>query len=388
MNYFLIYSDVEWTIFNRREFFLELARQSPTSKFVVINRPAAFFPNILRPGKARKVIDCFDGPTLRQEASNLFVVRNLTLFHDHLGGRFFEGRGNFLVTSSVEKALHRLGIPPTSADHLVIWLYEQIHWPLAGICPWVKKRRMVWEIFDDYRLSAQGKPRPMWVKAEKHMLRVADHILTLTNELKQKYERKNIPVTVLGNGYCSHLFAENYDGPCGIENIPRPRIVYLGIIRDWIDFAIIEQLAEEFPLWSFVFVGPIDKTAKDGVQRISRLSNIYFCGPRDRKMVPLCMSESDVAIIPYITTSFTNAVKPIKIYEFLSRGTPVVTSTSADLKELHGAIYIANKNNFKEKLVSALAEKNSTTCKKAAEFWSWEAIIQRNKEVILGHRHV
>lgn len=381
MKYLIFYCDVEWNSFNRREFIIEMASTLPEWNVIAINRPASLVPNIFRNNKVKDVLKTFLNPCITQ-IDSVTLIRPFTFFHDHIGGYVFGGLGNWLQRHSVEKALKKAGVSPKSNDDVVVWLYEQPQWAIADIFSNTKKK-VVWEIFDDYRLTAQGNVRKMWVGCEHNMLNKTDHILTLTSSLKEKYLETGKVITVMGNGYPRHLFSPKELRPKDLITIPGNIAMYLGVIRDWIDFELLESLVLENRDLSVVFIGPVVPNIMHYINKLLLQENFYYLGSKSREDVPYYMSAADVAIIPYIENAFTSSVKPIKLFEFLACGTPVVTTTMADISHVNGALYLTNKSSFNASVNLALHEADKAKCIELAKPWSWKGVAS-NMKLTLG----
>jgi len=366
---------VEWDSFNRREFIIELSRKLPDWQTIVINRPASLIPNIFRPKKIHQFKSILNPQNI--ENTNIKIVRPFSFFHEHIGGRIFHGRGNWLLKKTIEWTLKKLHLTPSDNGELIIWIYEQPQW-MIGKAFNKKNKKVIWEIFDDYRMTAQGQPRNMWVSCEPDMLKVADKIFTLTDRLKDKYLSTGIPITTMGNGYPSSLFYPRKKTPKELEGLKKI-IMYLGIIRDWIDFDLVESLTRSASDCSFVFVGPVEKNVSHLIDKLKKYSNFTYIQAKTRNEVPIYMSAADVAIIPYLKNEFTASVKPIKLYEFLACGTPVVTTTSADINSIKGAIYCSEPDAdlVCADIRLALFEADQATCTNAAESWSWSNVANR-----------
>jgi glycosyltransferase involved in cell wall biosynthesis len=374
VKYLIFYCDVEWDIFNRREFILEMAKVNSDCKVVAINRPAALIPNIFRRGKARSVFNALFSKGC-QDVEGVRLIRPFTIFHDLIGARFNNGQGNFIQRIFIDRALKYSGINPKPDDEVVIWLYEQTQWQFSNLLRYNKKT-IVWEIFDDYRLTAQGNPRKLWIDCEPSMLKKSNHIFTLTESIKAKYHLKHNRIDVMGNGYPSNYFYPRVEIPCDVKNVSGPIAMYLGTVRDWIDFGLLKILVKDNSAISFVFIGPVIDNVRHLMKEMSSLPNFHYLGPKSRQEVPLYMSVASVAIIPYLANDFTASVKPIKLYEFLACGTPVVTTTSADIKTEPGALYVANQSNFSEQMNLAILDANKDRCVEMSSPWSWASVAK------------
>lgn len=381
--YFLFYSDVEWDIFNRKEMIILFSKLVDTEdRVVVINRPADLFPGLFRKGFHRQKVKESTTNPIKKINDNLTLIRPLTLFHDHAGSYLFKGWPNLVNTWLIERSIKQADIYPKDNDEIVIWLYEQIHWTVGKLFSRLnQKKRIVWEIFDDYRFTAQGNPRKPWIAADKMMLKQADIIFTLTSGLKKKYDLEHNNIHILGNGYNADYFMkvnDDKDIKQKFKNISHPRIAYMGNIRNWIDFDILCTLISDNQNWNFIFIGPIDPTAQNQFAKLQKESNVIYLGKQKPQDLGYFLKDIDVGLIPYIKSSFTENVKPIKLYEILSSGTPIVTSMKADLEESKGAIYFFNNlNSAQEKIEQALVEVNPVKCKELAKEWSWENVVKK-----------
>ncbi|QHI73942.1 glycosyltransferase [Aminipila terrae] len=115
------------------------------------------------------------------------------------------------------------------------------------------------------------------------------------------------------------------DKPDDIRNIKGPVIGYFGAVADWIDWKLIKFLAEKNQ-FSIVIIGPLFKLREFPVKR----ENLFYLGEKDYGVLPDYLQCFDVCIIPFLKNKLTSACNPIKMYEYLSAGKPVITT---DLEE-------------------------------------------------------
>ncbi|MFA0761038.1 MAG: hypothetical protein HZLCBSQH_001142 [Candidatus Fervidibacterota bacterium] len=162
--------------------------------------------------------------------------------------------------------------------------------------------------------------------------------------------------------------------PDDLQMIPTPRIGFVGVIAEWVDIKLLIKIASWRPRWSFVLVGPI----KRSIALPDLPPNIYLLGPKPYDMVPAYLQGIDVAIIPFERTEFiTRYVNPIKLYEYLAAGKPVVTTPMGDYDGLETFVHIAETP---EAFASAIevAMKETTPQFKEAR---WRAILDRSWQV-------
>lgn len=128
-----------------------------------------------------------------------------------------------------------------------------------------------------------------------------------------------------------------------IKNILHPRVIFIGHINYRLNYQLIDELVAMQPLWSFIFVGPvyIEKRedviyeVKKNIEGLSRFPNIYFLGAQPKQSLPALLGSADVGIIPYdIRFGSVRYCSPMKAYEYLASGIPVVTTDILALREI------------------------------------------------------
>lgn len=108
--------------------------------------------------------------------------------------------------------------------------------------------------------------------------------------------------------YCGHLYPDR-----GIEDIL--------------------QAASELPDVQFVFVGGWDKDVAERRTQSQRLANVSFLGFARQALVPLFLSAADVLLAPYPATCPTAQwMSPLKLFESMASGTPIIASDLAALR--------------------------------------------------------
>jgi len=119
----------------------------------------------------------------------------------------------------------------------------------------------------------------------------------------------------------------NETGPEQLEllnYIPPPRLGYVGAMRSKIDFALLGKLAERNPGWSIVLVGPDCLNRKETFKHLLGMNNVFWTGEIEPELIPGCIRDLDLGLLPYRELEYNKAVFPIKFYEYLSQGIPVV----------------------------------------------------------------
>jgi len=153
-------------------------------------------------------------------------------------------------------------------------------------------------------------------------------------------------------------------------------IGYYGAIADWFDLRLIEAIARRFSSYTILLVGEDTVNAKS---ELSGVTNIRFIGEVAYAKLPEYLFSFDVCLLPFKIIPLTMATNPVKAYEYLSAGKPVV---SVDLPEMHqfdGLISIAsNQSNFLETLEGVLEKTDENNLiQRRKEFAATQTWIQR-----------
>jgi glycosyltransferase involved in cell wall biosynthesis len=117
-----------------------------------------------------------------------------------------------------------------------------------------------------------------------------------------------------------------------LQGIKRPIIGYFGNIERRIDYELVRELVITNPDKSFVFIGPVDRYYIKEEEYTG--DNLYLKGPVPYELMPAVLKGFDVAIIPFKKDEVSNNIFPLKLFEYLGSGKPVVsTDFNPDLKD-------------------------------------------------------
>lgn len=186
-----------------------------------------------------------------------------------------------------------------------------------------------------------------------------------------------------------HFTATGRPLPADIAGLPRPLVGYVGAIAEWVDIELIRATALARPEWTFVFVGPVFQGAISGQgspERISTLPNVKLLGPRPYEDLPAYLEGFDVATIPFEISGLTEDTNPIKLYEYLAVGLPVVSTPLPEVLDIPGVRVARDAQEFVAQLEASLAERDDPQLVAArirvAEENSWQARAQRAWSVV------
>jgi glycosyltransferase involved in cell wall biosynthesis len=146
--------------------------------------------------------------------------------------------------------------------------------------------------------------------------------------------------------------------PADIARIKGPKLGFIGHIQYWIDLKLIRFLAERRPDWSFVLVGPVSPLARLDV--VKSLSNVHLLGRKPEELIPAYVQAFDCCLNPYVTGSLADHCSPLKLYEYLAAGKPIVSTEMPEARKFPEDVKIAVSyeefQQFCSDVISALPE--------------------------------
>jgi glycosyltransferase involved in cell wall biosynthesis len=258
----------------------------------------------------------------------------------------------------------------------VLWTY----WPNTGyLVDRLGEQVALYHCIDDFAAMGYPLTTPGAIAAmEADQCRKVDIILARTEGLAAAKRRLNPNTHLLPGGVdTSHLDPARAAAPrADVAALPRPRIGLVGTIDDRVDVELLMHCAQGLPEVSFVLVGPV-KRHRVKVGPLEDLPNVHLLPPCPHSEVPAIVAALDVSLIPYRITAYTKGLSPIKLYEYLAMGKPVVATDLPYLQREAAHIHIAGTaQDFVMALREVLAHPPTTEdqarWRAAAEAHSWQ----------------
>jgi hypothetical protein len=177
---------------------------------------------------------------------------------------------------------------------------------------------------------------PHELEAEaKALCRSAGLVLTTSRSVQALLAECGFANELVPFGFPGDL-ANAYDSasvPPEYAKLPRPLLGYTGGIDDRLDYDLILALADRFKGGSLVFVGAVSPRLSPVSRRaLGSRSNIHVLGVRPRVQLPGYVRHLDVALLPYRDSLFTRYQSPMKFWEYLYAGPPIVAVGTPELR--------------------------------------------------------
>ncbi len=197
---------------------------------------------------------------------------------------------------------------------------------------------------------------------EKELARRVDKVLYTARKLTDYAQSLNPKDSLFfPNGVnFEHFSRGDRTIPAEFNEISGPIVLYVGALDFWFDFELINYAAEKLPRISFVLIGQPNQARA----RLRGKNNIHLLGTREFAELPGFMHNADVGIIPFNAQDFPeliHAVNPLKLYEYMACGLPVVATEWDELRSIQSPAFLAaNRADFVSQIEKALRVEHDT----------------------------
>jgi glycosyltransferase involved in cell wall biosynthesis len=235
------------------------------------------------------------------------------------------------------RTVRRLGM-----DRPILYIWHPI---FSNVIGQLDEQLIVYHCYDEYS-AFSGSDRRHVEEAEKHILDAADLVLTVSRGLYARKRARNPNTYHVPNGVDYSLFAAAQDPstpvPHELNDLPRPIIgCVTRIVPEYFDAALLRTVFTTRRDWSFVVVGP-EYSASTELSDLKALPNVHFLGRRELTELPAYLKAFDACLIPYVLTENKRLADPLKLYEYLAAGKPVVSKPLPGLSMYGDTVTLAS----------------------------------------------
>jgi O-antigen biosynthesis protein len=195
---------------------------------------------------------------------------------------------------------------------VVSLMVEETDFPVVYDC--VDEHR-AWPTHDRERVGA----------AEEQVVAAARLVTAPSATLAERLQASHPHVRHVGNGCDPEHFAAGLRGAGALRpGIEGPIAGYVGDLSPWVfDADLVAEVAGRCPDWTFAIVGPAQEEVS---RRLAPCANVVEVGQVPYRELPDYVADFDVAILPFRENEVTRPVEPVKLWEYLAAGRPVVAT--------------------------------------------------------------
>lgn len=250
------------------------------------------------------------------------------------------------VRATVPSVRSVLGSSGFDAPDLA-WLTNPLFEPLISV---LRPRCVAMRVADDYT-GFNNVPRSM-AELEDRGLSRADIIFAVALGTHERLAQRFENVVLLPNGVDFEHFSAPSVEPEDLRPIGGPRVLYVGALEYWFDVSLVAESARRMPDASFVLIGP----ATTDVSALAAVPNVHLLGPRRYADLPGYLQHCDAGIIPFVRDEMVDSIHPIKVYEYLAAGLPVLAVRWTELERMGAPVRLTEPGGFAADLEDLLGE--------------------------------
>nr|WP_269808074.1 glycosyltransferase [Pseudomonas agronomica] len=244
-----------------------------------------------------------------------------------------------------------------SVVHIAYW--SPVALSLRALHGW----RVHYDCMDDW----DGFPNigEQLLNEEKALVVQADLVTVSAALLYQKWCAHNPRCMLVRNAVDFDFFRQHCFANDLLSGLVGPVIGYYGALAQWLDYPLLAALADRRPEWNFILVGDI---FVDDLAGLEHKPNVQLLGCKPYAQMPLYLDHFDACLIPFRLYNVTHAVDPVKFYEYISAGKPVISTPLAEMSIYEDLLYFATGiDEFIEQIERALAERDLALYKRRVE---------------------
>jgi hypothetical protein len=195
---------------------------------------------------------------------------------------------------------------------------------VADLIGMIPVKRWVYYCVDDFGQWPGLEQRPLR-RLERDLIARADVLIAASERLQARIAEGGRTAHLLTHGVDLELWRKPEPRPMrlpGLEALPRPLVVFWGLIDRRLDLGCLACLSAELDGGTILLVGPEQDPdpALDDLPRVVRWPALPQC------QLPGLAREAAVLIMPYANLPVTQAMQPLKLKEYLATNRPVVTT--------------------------------------------------------------
>lgn len=307
----------------------------------------------------------------------LYFYCTPNMFDDYTG--FVRHQENLYITDCFDELIEQMG------NGTIFHVYAQNPYLQTAFFQQQQERGnlILYEYIDELH-NDLGIDRDSIESRHLAVLRNERHLVVATSGklMTEVLQHRSANCLEVGNGVdCRHfsqVFTRN-DAPAEIVPLlasGRPIIGYFGALASWFDYELVMRLATERADFQILLIGwDYDHSLQN--YQLHLLPNVTVIGPIDYQELPRYACWFTVSTIPFRINEITESTSPIKLFEYMALGQPIVTTALPECRKYRSVLIGEDHDGFVRKIDEALVLRGDEAYGKVmhaeAEENSWEA---------------
>jgi glycosyltransferase involved in cell wall biosynthesis len=328
----------------------------------------------------RRLVKGIRGPSIVENNIYVFSPLILPFLHGWAPIKWFNG---FVTKAVISRFIKKNFLP---SDKIINWAYHPYSFDLISH---KYNFPLVYHCVDDLT-SVPGIDGVNFKKQEEFFLKEVDIVFTTSIELYKKCSTFNLNTHYHSNVVdFSHFSKAHFvdKKPQDIANIDGPIIGYVGVLSDYkVNFELLYELAIDNDSWQMVLIGNEREGQNNQIlKKLKLLNNVHLLGFKSYKDLPSYLRFFDIGLLPTLINTYTKSMFPMKYFEYLAAGIPVVSTPLDFLNESSVGVKIGSDSvSFSESIKKQLylGKLSFEESKIAVGENTWEERLNKMIEVI------
>ena len=254
---------------------------------------------------------------------------------------------NLEIVTQLRKSIGEV-LEWADSKQIVSLVYHSFWYKAASVLP---NSRLVYDCIDYHQ--GFGNNKKFLIDLEKQLLSDAQLTISTSSWL----DEANTPYAkyrALIQNACEYEHFAKVPDSIYRDSQGRRVIGYFGAIADWFDLDLVEFVARQHKDCSVLLIGADTVNAKS---RLSELHNVTFKGEVPYSELPHYLHGFDICLLPFKVIPLTLATNPVKIYEYLCSGKPIVAVNLPEIAQFKELVYSADsKDDFSAAINNVLRQ--------------------------------
>lgn len=207
--------------------------------------------------------------------------------------------------------------------------------------------KTVYHCVDEIK-AQPGMPVDILEREEKTLLKGADIIFVTAPQLKMSRVQWNSNIHYFSNvadfSHFNKALTDDFSKPLDLINLTGPILGFIGAVSSYkVDMVLLCHIAKSRPNYNIVIIGEVgegDPSTK--INLLKEHNNIYLLGPKPYSVLPQYLKYFDIALLPNNLNEYTDNMFPMKFFEYLAAGKPIVSVDLSSIKEFHHIVKIGH----------------------------------------------
>lgn len=284
------------------------------------------------------------------------------------------------VLKKIDNAMQHVFLKKYIEQYEYIWVmhpeqYEILRNKIAG-------KKVIYDCMDDYsQFPYLSETQKKYLQAiEKDLVSRADYIFytskTLQDVHQLRYKSKK-KTYVVNNGFEPiKRLEEDRQVRDFIEKVGGKKLIYIGAIAEWFDVELVQTILQDRHDISVILFGPLEI-------ELPHIERLHYYGKIPHSSIYTAMQYADILIMPFKINPLIKAVDPIKVYEYIDSGKPVLVPEYEEMEKFNHYVTIyKDVEECNKKLASLLKETVANNLEPFRQDNTWQARAQRIYELL------